>query len=56
MTTSTKTYMDKVKCPECKGSFVVARRVATAGKAVTTYCRHCKKQIKTLAGPIPTSA
>jgi hypothetical protein len=50
--TESKTYNDRVKCP--KGhSFLVSRRLGTAGKKVRTFCRmcHCSYQIE--AGPVP---
>lgn len=49
---STKTYRDRVKCPAAH-TFVVPRRVGTAGKTVRTYCRLCGRAYQIKAGPVP---
>jgi cytochrome c556 len=49
---SEKTYRDTAKCPNGH-TFVVPRRIATAGKTVGTCCRMCHQSYKIKAGPVP---
>lgn len=49
-------YLDKFKCPKCGYERLVARRLASAGKTVSTYCCRCWKNRRTVAGPLPAES
>lgn len=47
-----RTYKDTMICPRCGQKTYLRRRKDSAGKVCATYCVHCHKPSKVLAGKI----
>jgi hypothetical protein len=52
LTPAFKTYRDRAKCP-AGHKFIIARRTASAGSLVSTFCQACSRMYKLKAGPLP---